>query len=401
MAKKKEKDMRYLKKRGKNGMYYFQGMLKSKRYNMALSTDEDEAIDIRDLYLYEIHKFGDIQREEALPIQLNGEMLFGEVATIWAENHEVQASTMKDYKSAMNTYILPKYGNMPIKNIRRTDIIPFRKELLCSNKRKNNIFVPMRCVFRFALEEEYIDKNPMALVKNLHEVPPDIYPLSMDEIFMFLNNVDPYYKNFFIIAFFTGMRFGEMAVLKWNNVDFKLGVIKVRETRVRGEEKIPKTEASHRDIDILPPVRTALEEIKKNNLINSEYVFLNRLGRPLLPNSINYHTWKPALKKSGLKPRSLYQTRHTFATLMLDSGEHPGWVHRMMGHVNMKMIYERYYKYIKNYQNNDGDAFMGNAFEPCLEAVKSNSVRKENVVEITPKLHQNENRESTTKANSP
>jgi hypothetical protein len=34
-----------------------------------------------------------------------------------------------------------------------------------------------------------------------------------------------------------------MSVLKWKNVDFKLGVIKVRETRVRGEEGRPiKTE---------------------------------------------------------------------------------------------------------------------------------------------------------------
>ena len=61
----------------------------------------------------------------------------------------------------------------------------------------------------------------------------------------------------------------------------------------------------------------------------------------------------------------------------------------MMGHANMKMIYERYYKYIKNYQNNDGESFMGNAFEPCLEKTKKDTAKKENVVEITPKLHQN------------
>ena len=70
----------------------------------------------------------------------------------------------------------------------------------------------MRCVFRFTLEEEYIDKSPMALIKNLPETPPYIYPLSMDDVFIFLANVVSYYKNFFIVAFFTGMRFGEMAV---------------------------------------------------------------------------------------------------------------------------------------------------------------------------------------------
>jgi len=358
MAKKKN---HHLEQRGDT--WHLVAMSGGKRIKKALSKSVLEARRLRDEYLEDIRLTGDISKPK---VHTDG-MLFGEVATQWAEVHEVEASTMKDYKSALNTYILPEYGNTPIEDIRRTDIILFRKKLPCSNKRKNNVFVPMRCVFRFALEEEYLEKNPMALVKNLTETPPDIYPLSMDEVFVFLKSVSQFYKNFFIIAFFTGMRFGEMAVLKWGNIDFKLGIIKVRETRVRGVEKIPKTESSYRDIDILPPVREALEELKKNNTNNSEYVFLNKAGRPLLPNSINNHTWKPALIKAGLKPRSLYQTRHTFATLMLDSGEHPGWVHRMMGHVNMKMIYERYYKYIKNYRNSDGEAFMSNAFEPYSE----------------------------------
>ncbi len=43
----------------------------------------------------------------------------------------------------------------------------------------------------------------------------------------------------FFIAFFAGMRFGEMATLKWKNIDFKLGVIKVRETRVNEIEGRP------------------------------------------------------------------------------------------------------------------------------------------------------------------
>jgi len=99
----------------------------------------------------------------------------------------------------------------------------------------------------------------------------------------------------------------------------------------------------------------------------SDYVFLNYYCRPLLPNSVNFHIWKPALKKAGLKPRSLYQTRHTFATLMIDAGELPGWVQKMMGHESLKMILERYYSYIKNYQRDDGSAFMDNVYNPSVK----------------------------------
>ncbi len=69
------------------------------------------------------------------------------------------------------------------------------------------------------------------------------------------------------------------------------------------------------------------------------------------------------MKKAGLTPRSLYQTRHTFATLMLDAGELPGRVQSMMGHASMKMILERYYSHIRNYQRDDSAAFMENAFQ--------------------------------------
>jgi integrase len=138
----------------------------------------------------------------------------------------------------------------------------------------------------------------MDLVENLKTAKPDIKPLSMDEVNSFLDAVDPFYRNFFIVAFFTGMRFGEMAGLKWKNISFKHDVIKIKETRVRGEEGRPKTDVSVRDIKMLPPVRDVLKDLKSAAMFDSPYVFLNRNKNPLLPNSINYHTWKPALKKA-------------------------------------------------------------------------------------------------------
>ena len=47
---------------------------------------------------------------------------------------------------------------------------------------------------------------------------------------------------------------------------------------------------------------------------------------------------------------------------MLDGGELPGWVQKMMGHETLQMIHDRYYSYIKNYQRDDGRAFMENVY---------------------------------------
>lgn len=108
---------------------------------------------------------------------------------------------------------------------------------------------------------------------------------------------------------------------------------------------------------------------------------------------MNYHIWKPALKKAGLKPRSLYQTRHTFATLMLDAGGLPGWVQKMMGHESLKMILERYYSYIKNYQRDDGSAFMENVYNPSVKDADETPDEDKKFENFTPNLHQNKKRE--------
>ncbi len=356
----------HLEQRGET--WYLVTMVQGKRVKKSLSTSVTTARRKRDQYLKEIALFGEIRSDQPVTVQTTDTegILFGEVAGKWVKIAEkkVKSSTLKDYRGAMNYYILPRFGNTPISQIGFLDIETFMAELTCSAKRINNVLVPMRAVMKFALRAGMIEKNPMELVENLKTDKPTISPLSMDEVNRVLDAVDPYYRNFFTVAFFTGMRFGEMAGLKWKNVSFKNGVIQVKETRVRGEEGRPKTKGSVRDIKMLPPVRDALKGLKSEATLDSPYVFLSRNGTPLLPNSINYHTWKPALKKAGLKPMSLYQTRHTFATLMLDAGELPGWVQSMMGHESLKMILEKYYSHIQNYQRDDGGSFMENVFSP-------------------------------------
>ena len=354
----KTKDHNLVKR---NNVWHFRKVVNGKLIKRALSQSITEARNKRDELLREIELHGNIQEKK--PVD-DKDPLFGELAQVWVKiiSQEIKLSTLTDYRYSMNRYILPRFGNTPIKEIGHIDIRKFVAELTCAHKRKNNVLVPMRSVFKMAYMDEIIDKNPMARIRNLKIDKPDICPLSMEEVRLFLDNVSLRFKDFFTVAFFTGMRFGEMACLKWHNVDFRLGVIKVRETRVMGEEGRPKTKKSTRDIKMLPPVLEALRDQRKDTFGKSDYVFLNQYALPLDPSPTNLYVWKPALRKSGLKPRSMYQTRHTFATLMLDAGEHPGWVQRMMGHETMQMIYEKYYSYIRNYERDEGRAFMDKVF---------------------------------------
>jgi integrase len=143
---------------------------------------------------------------------------------------------------------------------------------------------------------------------------------------------------------------------------------------------MPKTKRSVRDVTMLPPVVKAMRDQRKYTMGKSEYVFLNQYGRPLLPDSMNQYIWKTTLKKAKLADRRMYETRHTFATLMLDAGELPGWVQRMMGHETLQMIHERYYSYIKNYQRDDGKAFMENVYNTAKDEKVEEVVEKAEII---------------------
>jgi integrase len=379
----KTKDHNLVKR---NNVWHFRKVVNGKLIKRALSQSITEARNKRDELLRQIQLHGDIQDNK--PVN-DTNPLFGELAQVWVKiiSKEIKLSTLTDYRYSMNRYILPRFGSKPIKEIGHIDIRKFVAELTCAHKRKNNVLVPMRSVFKMAFMDEILDKNPMDRIRNLKTDKPDICPLSMEEVRLFLDNVSLRFKNFFAVAFFTGMRFGEMAGLKWHNIDFRLGVIKVRETRVMGEEGRPKTKKSTRDIKMLPPVIEALRDQRKETFGKSDYLFLNQYGIPLDPSPTNLYVWKPALKKSGLKPRSMYQTRHTFATLMLDAGEHPGWVQRMMGHETMQMIYEKYYSYIGNYERDEGKFFMERVFN---SKAKKDSEDPEIVSDVLKKTTQNE-----------
>jgi len=370
-------------------------MINGKRIKKALSTSLVAAKRLRKRYLQEILLHGNILPQQAAEKERSP--LFGEFAQTWSclKKKEIKESTMRDYRSAMNLYILPKFGNHPIRDISYLDVEEFKAELETSAKRVNNILVPLRSLFKMAFKSGVVEDNIMLKVDNLRTDPPVINPLTPDEVRKVLECIHPHYKNFFITAFFTGMRFGEMAALKRTSVDLQRRTVRICETLVYGVEGRPKTKKSNREIGLLPPVVDALTQQIRAMDRKSPYVFLDRSGRPMTPDHVRKVIWKPALKKAKIPYRPLIQTRHTFATMMIDAGEDIGWVQRMLGHSSLQMIYTKYYSWMKNETKADGSAFMRNFYGKIVgsEISPVEVIR----VDFTPNLRQVKERAHSNK----
>src|SRR3989442_15770066 len=85
-------------------------------------------------------------------------------------------------------------------------------------------------------------------------------------------------------------------------------------------------------------------------------IFPSRTGGPLNLTNVRERVWKPALRRTGLRYRTMYQTRHTFATLALQSSEQIGWVSKQLGHTSDEMVIRHCAKFIPNLTRRDGSA---------------------------------------------
>lgn len=172
-----------------------------------------------------------------------------------------------------------------------------------------------------------------------------------------LDTIRADFRDYFTVRFFTGMRTGEVDGLKWKYVDLENRLLLIRETVVNGEDEYTKTDGSQRDIRMSQIVFEALKRQQAATGTLSEYVFCNRLGRPLDHKNITNRVWYPLLRHLGLKKRRPYQCRHTAATLWLAAGEAPEWIARQLGHTTTEMLFRVYSRYVPNLTRRDGSAF--------------------------------------------
>ena len=196
------------------------------------------------------------------------------------------------------------------------------------------------------------------MIQRFKEGKTFIDALGFAEMKAFLEHVDPHYVPYFSTAFLTGMRPNEMLALKWLHVDFDMRCITIREGRVQGIEGPPKTLSSYRDIDMLEPLYAGPAAAPGRLPARRIHVFTEQARQPAGGRQPAQQGLVSGAKKSEARKRTMYQTRHTFASLMLSHGEDPLWVARMLGHTTLQMVFRHYGKFIRNRVRKDGARFL-------------------------------------------
>jgi integrase len=142
-----------------------------------------------------------------------------------------------------------------------------------------------------------------------------------------------------------GLRRGELAGLKWVDVDLEAGVLRINRTRVvvdgKPADSLPKTAAGRRAVSLDPALVALLkahralqaaEKLKAGEAYeDAGWLVADELGRPLCPDTIS-ERFDDLVKKHRLRRIRLHDTRHTAASLMLADGVPVKVVAELLGH---------------------------------------------------------------------
>jgi integrase len=265
---------------------------------------------------------------------------------------KISEHTFKEYTQMFEVRIKPFFKNYDLTDIKRIDLQQWQNNLIeskkISGKRINNIRSLFNTILEDARKDELIEKNYFTLVDRVREEKPEVNPFSLEEVLEILKHSKGWEKNFFQIAFFTGLRTGELIGLRWEDINFVTKKISIRRSVRKGTVGNVKTINSVRTIDMLPLVEKALIEQKFNTYMKNSFVFLNEQNENYYDGtSIRKNAWQRTLRAAKLDYRTLYQTRHTFASIMISKGEDMLWVSNMLGHGNLNITLSKYAKYCK------------------------------------------------------
>lgn len=282
-----------------------------------------------------------------------GKVTVEDVARQWlATKVGIRVSTRSGYEYIVNADIVPALGRRSVASVRQSDVKAFIAKLEQDGRQPGtirNIFRVLKQIMQTAVDDDRIKNNPCQGVKLPRSEPHEQHYLSAAEVAALAEAMPQRYRTLAYLAAYTGMRWGEIAALRWKRVDLLGRTITVAESvkRVKGELQYgpPKTAAGRRKIRIPKFLVEMLIAEPTRAADNPEgFVFESPRGGPMSSETVCRRHFKRAAAlavpdKPGLR---FHDLRHTCASLLIAKGAHPKAIQRHLGHSTITVTLDRY-----------------------------------------------------------
>jgi integrase len=263
-------------------------------------------------------------------------------------------ANQSDYIRILEKRIVPFFQKYKFEDIKPLKVVEFLEKMkteVCGD-RARRIKTVLTLIFDHAADNGLIDRynNPLK-AKTVQDVQFDYVPKTsaydFEETAAILKNAQGWLKVFLDISFKLGVRPGELAAVKWQDIDLETGRIHINRTIYKGEvreiEDHKKNKPHNRVIYLFPD---SLKLLKNYYAVrpNDEWVFVHNDGKYFNESKvIVQYYFKPLLESIGVAYKTLYSTRRSYASIMDFAGEELKDIQETIGHQIGSKITKKHY----------------------------------------------------------
>lgn len=260
-------------------------------------------------------------------------------------------SSVRSKEWALRVHLLPRIGHLRLDQVTYAVIEDLKVELAktknantevegvekpkseiryLSQKTINNCLTVLRRMLSIARKRGLIAMVPE--VEWLRPPKPDFDFLTFEESQRLLDAAEGEWRTMILVALRTGLRFGELLALRWQDVDLVAGRILVRQNCVLGVIGTPKS-GHAREIPLGDEV---LKALKSHRHLRGHLVFCTMEGEVFTVGEPRY--WlERYCRKAGLREMGWHALRHTFASHLAMRGAPLKAIQDLLGHATIQM----------------------------------------------------------------
>jgi integrase len=257
-------------------------------------------------------------------------------------------STRDGYECYLDNWILPRWQNHKLNQVKPVAVEAWLDSIKRARGTRAKIRNIMSAVFNHAMRYEWLDANPIKLVRQSakRERTPDV--LELAELQLLLSNLDVRERTLVLLDAATGLRVSELLALRWEDVNFK--TLELSVTRSIWHQVVGncKTEASAKPVPLDNYMAEDLLEWRRTSPypMPHDWVFASptmKGKQPYWPDNLMKRYIRPVAQKAGIHKRVGWHTfRHSFGTLLKVNGEDIKTVQELLRHANSRITLEVY-----------------------------------------------------------
>lgn len=267
--------------------------------------------------------------------------------------------TIREKRTVINNTIKPFYGDKVLCELSNEMMAEYKLYCMTQKNRKmsdmdtgqlssrriQKFWEINKTFINWLKKKKYIIEDPTEGIKRPQAQNESVSQYwKMDEFKKFMEVIptNSQYRALFLLAFFTGMREGEILGLTWGDVDFKNNEVKIEKQFNTKTHQVdtPKTKTSQRKTKIINIVKDELISLKEqykeyytvsDKKLMSLPIFTNGKLEHLSAKTVS-NRFKAYIEKSGVKKIKFHELRNSFITNSIDNNVPVDVVSKMVGH---------------------------------------------------------------------